>query len=158
MASLIKKIEGGYVTSIDEFVILPNVLTSLAYFSKLFYKIIIVTNQQGIGKQLMTENDLHYIHQHLKREVESNGGRIDAIYFAPQLASDNSIMRKPNIGMAYAAKEQFPNIEFQKSIMVGDSFSDMEFAHRAKMFGIYVGRSTDHVSIDSLDELRTLLV
>ena len=105
----------------------------------------------------MTENDLHYIHQHLKREVESNGGRIVlsiSLHNLPQTTPS----RKPNIGMAYAAKEQFPNIEFQKSIMVGDSFSDMEFAHRAKMFGIYVGESTDHVSIDSLDELRTLLV
>ncbi|MEE3037930.1 MAG: HAD-IIIA family hydrolase [Bacteroidota bacterium] len=152
-----KKIEGGYVKSIEEFEIFPNVLKSLAYFSKIFYKIIVVTNQQGIGKQLMSENDLHKIHQHLVKEVESNGGRIDAIYFAPQLASENSLMRKPNLGMACVAKEQFPNIEFQKSIMVGDSHSDMVFADRAQMFGIFIGKSASHFSIDSLNDLRTLL-
>ena len=149
-----KKIEGDYVKSVNELEILPNVLQSLAFLSKRFHKIIIVTNQQGIGKQLMTENDLNDIHQHLINLITTTGGRIDGIYFAPQLESENALMRKPNIGMALTAQKEHPSIDFQKSIMVGDSISDMIFAEKSQMFGVFIGHSGDHFSINSLHELR----
>ena len=152
-----KKIEDDYVKSIDEFELLPNVLDAMKLFSTRFHKIIIVTNQQGIGKQVMTEMDLTSIHNYLKNKVESNGGRIDAIYHASQLASEKPNMRKPNIGMAKLAQSNFPSIKFQKSIMVGDSISDMEFAQNNNMFGVFIGQSDNYFSLNSLGELRDLL-
>lgn len=145
-----KKLDGDYVKSIEEFEFLPDVLDAIKLFTKRFHKIVIVTNQQGISKRLMSENDLEKVHHHLAQEVQRHGGRIDAIYFAPQLAEENSSMRKPNIGMALAAKDEFPSIDFQKSIMVGDSISDMEFAYNTNMFAVFIGQSEEYFSVDSL--------
>jgi histidinol-phosphate phosphatase family protein len=152
-----KKLDGDYVKTIDEFEFLPYALESIKLFSSHFHRVVIVTNQQGISKRLMTEDDLHKVHQHLLQEVQNFGGRIDAIYHAPQLAEENSIMRKPNIGMALQAKEEFPSIDFKKSIMVGDSISDMEFAKNANMFAVLIGQSEKYFCTDSLISLSKLL-
>ena len=53
-----RKLEGDYVKTIEEFEFLPNSLKAIVAFSNYFHKIIVVTNQQGISKKLMTENDL----------------------------------------------------------------------------------------------------
>ena len=152
-----KKLDGDYVKTIDEFEFLPYALEAIKLFSSHFHRVVIVTNQQGISKRLMTEDDLHKVHQHLLQEVQNFGGRIDAIYHAPQLAEENSIMRKPNIGMALHAKEEFPSIDFKKSIMVGDSISDMEFAKNANMFAVFIGQSERYFCTDSLFSLSKLL-
>lgn len=152
-----KKLENDYVKTIDEFEFLPQVLEAIKQFSSHFQKIVIVTNQQGISKKLMTENDLEKVHKYLLAEVNKYGGKIDAIYYAPQLAEENSVMRKPNIGMAMAAKKEFPSIDFKKSIMVGDSISDMEFAKNANMLGIMIGKSESYDSTDSLISLSQLI-
>ena len=135
-----------YICNIDEFQFLPGTLEALKGLSRIFSRIIVVTNQQGIGKGLMTETDLQNIHQHMVEQVMKNGGRIDAVFFSPHLASENSTTRKPAIGMALKAKEQFPEIEFEKSIIVGDSLSDMEFGRRAGLKTVFV--NTDDVKID----------
>jgi histidinol-phosphate phosphatase family protein len=145
-----KKLDGDYVKTVDEFEFLKNSLESIIGFSRYFHKIIIVTNQQGIGKKLMTEDSLTIVHDHLKNEIEKNGGRIDAIYHAPKLASENSIMRKPNTGMAIAAQKEFPSIDFTKSIMIGDSISDMEFAENAGMNSVFIGTNNNYFCIKSL--------
>ena len=152
-----KKLDGDYVKTIDEFEFLPYVLEAIKLFSSRFHRVVIVTNQQGISKRLMTEDDLHKVHQHLLQEVQNFGGKIDAIYHAPQLAEENSIMRKPNIGMALQAKEEFKSIDFKKSIMVGDSISDMEFAKNANMFAVFIGQSERYFCTDSLFSLSKLL-
>lgn len=149
-----RKFEGDYVKTIEEFEFLPNSLEAIVAFSNYFHKIIVVTNQQGISKKLMTEDDLSKVHNHLLKEVEKLNGRIDAIYHAPQLESENSIMRKPNTGMAFLAQKEFPSIEFSKSIMVGDSISDMEFAKNAGMNSLFIGKSYNYNCIESLNDLR----
>ena len=148
-----RKIEGDYVKTIEEFEFLPNSLEAIVAFSNYFHKIIVVTNQQGISKKLMTEDDLSKVHNHLIKEVEKLNGRIDAIYHAPQLESENSIMRKPNTGMAYLAQKEFPSIDFSKSIMLGDSISDMEFAENLGMNGLFIGKSNKYNCIESLNDL-----
>lgn len=152
-----RKLENDYVKSVKEFEFLPQVLDAIKLFSNRFHKIVIVTNQQGISKGLMTEKDLQTVHTHLIEEVKKKGGKIDATYYAPQLAEENSPMRKPNIGMALAARNDFPKIDFKKSIMVGDSISDMEFALNANMFAVFIGQSDQYYSTDSLMSLARLI-
>jgi histidinol-phosphate phosphatase family protein len=143
-----ERIPGDYVKNIGQFHFLPGVKESIAALSKLFGKIVVVTNQQGIGKGLYTHEELALIHNHLKQEVESAGGRIDAIFYAPNLASENSSLRKPEIGMAHNAQKIFPQIDFSKSIMVGDTASDMEFARNAGMKSVFCSTTADAVSAD----------
>lgn len=126
-------IKGGYVTSLSEFEFIDGVLTSLPKLAQIVGRIVVVTNQQCIGKGILSESELNEIHDHMVTTIQNEGGRIDAVYFAPQLVSENSSMRKPNTGMADAAQAQFPDIDFTKSIMVGDSLTDMEFGKRKGM-------------------------
>lgn len=72
-----------------------------------------VSNQQGIGKGIMTEEDLRLVHNHMLNELNHC---IDKIYYAPHLASENNIMRKPNIGMALQAKKIFRVLIFQNPL------------------------------------------
>jgi histidinol-phosphate phosphatase family protein len=134
-----QRIMDGYVQSWEGFHLLPGVLESMAVFSHAFGKIIMVTNQQGVGKKLMDEAALSQIHEHLKMKVQQAGGRLDAIYYCPDLASKPDNCRKPGIAMALQAKKDFPEIDFSKSIMVGDSESDMQFGKNAGMYTVFVG-------------------
>ncbi len=122
-----KNIEDGYVTSWEEFEFLPDVHRALRYFGMIIGRIVVVTNQQGVGKELMTKDQLHEIHNKLVEEVREEDGRIDRIYYCPDLEEEDSPCRKPEIGMAMWAKRDFPEIDFTKSIMVGDKLSDMRF-------------------------------
>ena len=133
-----RKRNNDYVKTLDELELLSGAIKAIADLSNFFGWVIIVTNQQGIGKKLMTTERLTQIHDFICKQVESKGGHIDAIYYAPKLASDDQKMRKPKIGMALKAKEEFPEIDFSKSIIIGDSPSDMEFGKRAKMIPIMV--------------------
>jgi histidinol-phosphate phosphatase family protein len=138
-----RRLVGDYVKHPQEFEFLPEVLEAWAIFAKKFKYIFVVTNQQGIGKGLMTEVDLTVIHELLRAKVIANGGRIDAIYHCPDLAKSGSINRKPEIGMALQAQRDFPSVNFAKSIMIGDSISDMQFGKNAGMKTIFVGQSKD---------------
>jgi histidinol-phosphate phosphatase family protein len=132
-----------YVKRWDEFYFLEGVLDALKILSETFRRIIIVTNQQGVGKALMTENDLQFIHDEMLKEVRKYGGRIHAIYSAIDLVEkDIKQLRKPNIGMAKRAKKDFPEIDFSKSIIVGDNLTDMQFGRSCGMITVFVGDKT----------------
>ena len=139
-----QRIVGGYVESVSDFHFLRSVPEAIALCKQFFGRIIIVTNQQGIGKRIMTEEQLAVIHAHLKQQVPD----IDRIYHSPYLASENNIMRKPDIGMALAAKKDFPEIDFQKSIMVGDSPSDMAFGKNSGMFTVFISETETDTAAD----------
>ncbi|MGB1217881.1 MAG: HAD-IIIA family hydrolase, partial [Saprospiraceae bacterium] len=93
---------------------------------------------QGIGKNLMRASMMEKVHDYMILEIEGNGGKIDEVYYCPELSKNNPKCRKPNIGMALQAKKDFPDIDFQKSIMVGDSISDIQFGKRVGMLTVFV--------------------
>lgn len=144
-----KLLPGAYVQTIDEFEFNPGVLEALNKAANLFSRIVVVTNQQGIGKGLMSERNLFEIHTYCKEKVVNANGRIDEFYFAPELASANSPFRKPNTGMALKAKEDFPEIDFSKSIIVGDSDSDIEMGQRLGMKTVYISQFNTHPTADA---------
>ncbi len=138
-----------YVKRPEEFVFIDGTLEALAILSQRFANVFIVTNQQGIGKGLMSVQDLEDIHRPFLQQVEQAGGRIDKIYFCPNLKSDHSFNRKPSIGMALQARHDYPNINLKHSIMVGDSRSDMLFGRRAGMTTVLVGDETQIAHSDA---------
>ena len=160
-----KRKVGGYITKWADFEILPGVLEAISVFSNYFDRIIMVTNQQGIGKGLMTEEALNNIHQQFGKIVEANGGHIDAFYFCPMLKSEADNCRKPGIKMALKAQEDFPEIDLNNSMMIGDTASDMNFAKNAGMTAILLQNEhsieSDFVlsdySIKTLTEISNLL-
>ncbi len=148
-----ERLPGEYVTSWNEFEFIKGVLKALKIFRNIFGRIIVVTNQQGIGKGLMTEVQLHEVHKIMLDEIGRAGGRIDDIYFSPFLARDNHHTRKPNTGMAEMAKNNFPEIDFEKSIMIGDSVKDMKFGRNLNMYTVFIkSNDEEKPAIDLIDK------
>lgn len=133
-----RRLPGAYVSQPDDFELLPGVAESICLFNQWFDRVLVVTNQQGIGKGLMSLEDLKQVHEHMLSLLEEKGARLDGIYFCPHLASAKSLCRKPAPGMGYEAKQNFPEIDFAQSIMVGDSPSDMEFGRNLGMKVVWI--------------------
>jgi len=136
------KLANDYVKDWSEFRFCENALLALSELSKIFKHIVVVTNQRGIGKGLFSEQQLHEIHEKMLIEVQKSSGRIDHVYYCPDI-DDSSDCRKPNTGMALEAKQDFPEIDFSKSFIVGDSLSDMEFGKKLGMKRVYVAPKND---------------
>ncbi len=139
------RIIDDYIKRWEDFKFIDGVLEAMQKLSLIFGKILIVTNQQGIDKGLMTENDLNKVHDKMIEIINKNGGRIDKIYFSPYLEKDKNVYRKPGIGMALQAKNDFPSIDFTKSIMVGDSITDMQFGKNAGMLTVFISGDSDQI-------------
>lgn len=138
-----ERIEGDYVRNWKEFVFLEGVLEALSILARKFNRIVVVTNQQGIAKGLMTEEDLHKVHEMMVLEITKSGGKIDKVYYCPLSEKLNPPCRKPNSGMAEQAQKDFQDIDFEKSIMVGDSISDIEFGKRLNMKTVFITTKND---------------
>ena len=132
-----EEVLGEYILHWKSFIFSKGVLDVFKKLSDRFQHLIIVTNQKGVGKGLMSQADLDSIHYEMQREVEIVGGRIDRIYACTDL-DDASPMRKPNHGMALQAREDFPTINFSRSIMVGNKLSDMRFGRATGMHTVFV--------------------
>lgn len=123
---------GSYVMSLDEFHILPGVKEAMKKLSGMFGTIVVCTNQRGVSKGLYSIEEMHRMNNFLQQEIKNAGGRIDKVYYAIDL-NDDAPNRKPNTGMALLAKHDFPDIDFSRSVMVGNNISDMQFARNADM-------------------------
>jgi D-glycero-D-manno-heptose 1,7-bisphosphate phosphatase len=132
-----EEISGDYVRSADQFIFLPKAIESIAELNAIFGKTIVVTNQRCVGRGIITEQALQAIHAHMIHGLSAGNARIDAIYYAPDIDAE-ALMRKPNIGMALKAKQDFKTIDFSKSIMVGNSPSDIAFGKNAGMKTVFV--------------------
>ena len=136
-----KKIENDYVRKWEQFEFLPNVIEALKILNNFFDRIIIVTNQRGIGRRLMSEKDLEDIHKRMLSVFKKEGIKIDKIYYCPHdYEREVCNCRKPKIGMALQAKKDFPDINFKSSIMVGDSMSDIKFGEKVGMKSFLIGK------------------
>ena len=153
------RIFGGYVLAWETFHFLPQVLEGIAHASQRVGRIIVVTNQQCVALGLISNAKLEEIHGHMKSEVKSAGGRIDAVFAAVELKTDPQSRRKPNTAMAYEAQQMFPEIDFTRSIMVGDTDTDMQFGQRLGMKTVLI-ESQEKVTLDSdfrCNSLKTFL-
>lgn len=138
-----QRIPEDYVKHPDEFEFIPGVTEALKIFAGYFETIIVVTNQQGIGRGLMTSSQLDLIHEKMIQKVTETGGRIDAVFYSPDLKNMASFTRKPAVGLGIKARKQFPSISFKRSIMAGDSYSDILFGHRLGMQTVLIGTDKD---------------
>ena len=125
-----KKLEGRYVTNFNEFIFVKNSDLAIRKLHKIFKRILIVTNQQGIGKGIMTEDDLNLLHLQMQRKLNPDFDLIDKIYFCPCLEGDSCNCRKPKTGMLEEAKLDFPEIIIKNSFLIGDSESDIEAGNK----------------------------
>jgi histidinol-phosphate phosphatase family protein len=131
------EIKGDYVRNVSQLKIYDYVPQTIAKCNTLFNKIIVITNQRGVGKGLYSNQDVNKIHEYINTVCKKANGKIDAFYFSTDLENEAE-NRKPNIGLALQAIQDFPNIDFNKSIMIGNNISDMQFGKKAGMKTIFV--------------------
>ena len=118
-----------YARKADDLVLVEDIVQSMSSLIGLFKRVVLVTNQQGVGRELMSERDLEDVHLKLYLALKSQGiVWFDAAFFAPYLKTEDHAWRKPSNGMLLMAKEYFNDIDFSKAIMVGDSPGDMKLA------------------------------
>lgn len=115
---------GKYVNRWEEFKFYSGVKDSFRIFNIVFGKILMVTNQRGVAKGITKTEDLRIIHENMIAAITDSGGRIDKVYVCTDLEGKN---RKPEVGMGLQALKDFPRIDLNKSVMVGDKLSDMKF-------------------------------
>ena len=147
-----EKIEDGYVTNFNEFVFKKKSLKGLQILNGIFDYIVIVTNQRGIGRQLMSEKNLEDIHKEMMKIFEQNKININLILHCPDI-NNESKFRKPNTGMADLAKEILTNIDFKKSVMIGDSISDICFGKKKGMKCYMISNSKPQSSVKNFESL-----
>jgi histidinol-phosphate phosphatase family protein len=123
---------GDYVKNWQEFRFNQGFLDFIGRYSASFRHIFIVTNQRGVGKGLMTMEQLEDIHSRMLKAIADAGGRIDRIYLCTSV-EDSDPMRKPNTGMAQQAMKEYPDISMERSLMIGDQPSDRQFAENCGM-------------------------
>ncbi len=132
------RLPGTYVTRPSEFQWMPGNPKAIARLRPYFDYLFVVTNQQGVGKGMMRAEDLEDIHRHLLTGIEQAGGQVDRIYACPDLKSKPGNCRKPNPSMGLQAKAEYPDIDFARSVMVGDSLSDLQFGQALGMRNVWM--------------------
>jgi D-glycero-D-manno-heptose 1,7-bisphosphate phosphatase len=113
-----------YIKHWSEFEFLPGSLAAMAGLCRHGFRIIVITNQSGIGRGLIRLQDLAEMHARLKEAVEDRGGRIEDIFLCPHRPDDNCSCRKPKPGLIQAAQARY-GIDLSAAVMIGDSAKDI---------------------------------
>ena len=130
--------ENDYVKHTSEFQFIEGVIESIALLNKYFYPVVVVTNQQGVGKGIMTIHKLEQLHVHMIEQIKKGGGVIHSVYHCGDIEGSGSLYRKPAVGMGLLARRDFPVIRFKNSFMVGDTYTDMLFGKRLGMHTVLI--------------------
>ncbi len=142
---------GDYVRSPEMFEPTEGLDEALRLLAEHFGRIVVVTNQAGIGRGLMTEADLSAVHQKMFGLAAAAGGRIDRAYHCPHAKDAGCRCRKPATGMAWQALADFPEIDFENAWLVGDSASDIQFAQALGMRSVLIaGKHEDEAELSKM--------
>ena len=148
------RIVGDYVRSPAELHLLPDICFALQETRKQGRLAILITNQQGIGRQLFSEKDLERVHLRLQNRLFATcGTNFDHIYVCPHLAEANCDCRKPKPGMLLQAKADL-DVNLEKSWLIGDSTSDIAAGKSAGTKTAWVISSYDRTKIDEEPDVR----
>ncbi len=150
----------GYVHKIKDFKFIPGAVNALKKLSQTDYKIIIVTNQSGIGRGLFTTKDLKILHQWMLGRFKKEKIRIDKIYHCPHIAEDKCFCRKPKIGMLEKAVHDF-GVNLSKSWIVGDSEKEVQMGKEANLRTIFLGKKSSlkpHYRVKNLAEALKIII
>lgn len=140
--------EHVYVNNWSQFYFYPDALEGLKIVAGLFETIVVATNQRGVFTGSTPLEELHRIHANMTKAITESGGRIDKIYYATD-GDRSSPYRKPNIGMALHAKQDFPAVDFTHSIMIGNNVTDMQFGRSVGMKTILLTTTQPVENVDS---------
>ena len=134
---VINKDSVHFIKSAAEWKPIPGSLEAIARLNQAGYKVVVATNQSGVGRGLFDMDTLNAINEKMHRAVQSAGGRIDAIFFCPHAADANCECRKPKPGMYLRIGNRF-NVDLASVYAIGDSLRDLEAADSAGALPVLV--------------------
>lgn len=134
-----------YVRSVGEAIPLPGAFEGLARLRRRSpdHLIVVVTNQAGIGKGIITYATVEAIHAHVSAWARAAGGGIDAFYICPHRNDEPSQQRKPAPGMLLQAAREW-SIDLSRSVMIGDALTDVQAAVAAGVQPMLVRSGRGH--------------
>jgi len=124
--------EKNYLYKIEDFEFIDGVFSSLKYLQNLGYKLVIITNQSGIGRGYYTFEQYDILTKWIKEKFLENNIFISAIYCCPHAPNEECICRKPQIGMIEQARSIL-DIDYKNSWLIGDKSSDIQTALNANI-------------------------
>jgi|Deesub1362B_J571_1020462.scaffolds.fasta_scaffold00490_16 D-glycero-D-manno-heptose 1,7-bisphosphate phosphatase len=127
----------GYLDDPESVELLPGAAAAIRRLREAGFKVVMVTNQAGVGYGHFTEETLAKIHIRLVEKLSQEGTELDGIYYCPHTPDDNCPCRKPSPGMLLRAAEEL-GIDLSRSYMVGDMTTDIEAGKRAGCFTVLV--------------------
>ena len=119
-----------FIKSPAEWKAIPGSLEAIARLTQAGFRVVVATNQSGIGRGLFDMDTLNAIHEKMHRAVQAVGGRIDAVFYCPHSADSKCECRKPRPGMFNRIGACF-NADMRESFSVGDSLRDLQAAAAA---------------------------
>jgi len=156
-----RPVSSGYVLSWEQFEFIPGALDALALLASRFERIVVITNEQCVGKGLISNDQLAAIHRQMSQEIKTAGGRIDGIFVCPHLARAGCDCRKPRTGLIRQARHCFPEIDLRRALLIGDQAADIEMARTAGLPAVQLmhnggssGSSLSPLAIDHANDLR----
>ncbi|MCL4544198.1 MAG: HAD-IIIA family hydrolase [Chloroflexi bacterium] len=132
----------GYVRAVEHIRWLPGAREALRVLAAFSYPLVVITNQSGVARGLLSQDELADIHETLRRDAVIAGGRIDAFYCCPRLPESGCVCRKPAPGLLLQAAQEL-SLDLGHSVFVGDVRSDFEAARSAGVAFIHVRSGLD---------------
>jgi len=149
--------DNGYVYKIEDFIFKDGVFDSLKRLQDLGYKLIVVTNQSGIGRGYYSEEEFLKLTSFMKDEFKKNGIKIDKVYYCPHKPEDNCECRKPKNKMFKDAIKEF-DIDPKLSWMIGDKPSDIEAAKRSGIENtVFIGKDKEGIAKFQLNGIYDII-
>ena len=149
----VKAASGGYIETPGELHLIAGVAPAIRRLNDTGLKVLVITNQRGIALGRLTTGDLSAIHSRLTELLsEESGAHIDAFFHCPHEIGTCSC-RKPDVGLFLQARERWPEIDFEASVMIGDSANDVTAARKLGITSILLGADEP----DLLAAINTLL-
>ena len=146
---VINKKRDDYVKSINELEIFPFVASAIKKLNNANFKVIVITNQSAINRNIITHKKVEQIHLTIQNYLKKNQSFIDAFYYCPHRPDENCICRKPKPGLLIKAIQDF-KINPKESWMIGDSNSDLE---SGRLVGCNIMKINNHVNLEKAVEL-----
>ncbi|MBM3898198.1 MAG: HAD-IIIA family hydrolase [Thaumarchaeota archaeon] len=129
--TLVEQKDGSYISSINEVKFInQNVYPLLSWFQKEGFLIIIVTNQAGINKGLVTWEQVRRVNDYVVRELDKHKVKVTDVYTCPHRIEENCNCRKPQPGLILRASREH-RIDLANSVIIGDRDMDVEAGFRA---------------------------
>jgi D-sedoheptulose 7-phosphate isomerase len=155
-----ERIVDGYVTEWEHFQFRDGIKRAMASLAELDCPIIVVSNQAGVGKRLISPLALQEITNRFVTTLKESGARVDAVYYCPHTADQNCSCRKPRTGLLEAAARDW-KLDLTRSVLIGDSESDLQAARTSNCRAMLVSShhsDSGRVEVNKHLELGVIIV